>query len=105
MKGSMKLKLRFDLGWVVSLMLAISFIVFGAARLSLAMEVQERLSTSCQLFEKSLYTALDRGLDDKSGIVTKQCINEYKKPTLTIAMDLDKWSYQEIYADAIKTLK
>ncbi|AFB83951.1 hypothetical protein F404_gp094 [Vibrio phage pVp-1] len=103
MKGSMKLK--FDLGWVFSLMLAISFIVFGAARLSLAIEVQERLATSCQLFEESLYEALDRDHDDKFGLVTKQCVNEYKKSTLAIAMDFDKWSYQEFYADSIKTLK
>lgn len=103
MKGSMKLK--FDLGWVFSVMLAIGFIVFGAARLSLAMEAQERLATSCQLFEESLYDVLEKDPGDKRGLITKQCINEYKKSTLSIAMDTEKWSFQEIYADALKTLK
>ncbi|AUG85144.1 hypothetical protein FDJ19_gp154 [Vibrio phage Ceto] len=103
MKGSMKLK--FDLGWVFSVMLCISLVIFGAARLSFAMEAQERLATSCQLFEESLYDALDKDPGDKRGLVTKQCLNEYKKSTLAIAMDTDKWSFQEVYADALRTLK
>lgn len=103
MKGSMKLK--FDLGWVFTATLAICLVVFGAARLSLAMEVQERLATSCQLFEESFYDTLQKDPGDKKGMITKKCLNEYKKSTLAIAMDFDKWSYQEFYADALKTLK
>lgn len=103
MKGSMKIK--FDLGWVFSATLAVGLVVFGAARLSLAMEAQESLQVSCRLFEESLYDALDKDPGDKRGLVEKQCINEYRKPTLAIAMDTDKWSFQEIYADAIRTLK
>ncbi|QDF14551.1 hypothetical protein AG74_161 [Vibrio phage AG74] len=103
MKGSMKLK--FDLGWVFSVTLAVGVVMFGAARISLAMEAQERLATSCQLFEESLYDALEKDPGEKRGIVTARCINEYKKPTLAIALDTDKWSYQEIYAKAVRTLK
>lgn len=98
------MKVKFDFGWVFSAMLVIGFVVFGAARISLAMEAQERLATECQLFEESIYDALDKDPGSKRGIVTARCINEYKKSTMAIAFDTDKWSYQEIYAKALRTL-
>lgn len=103
MKGSMKLK--FDFGWVFSATLALGILVFSAARVSLALEIQERLETSCQLFEQSAYAALDKDPGDKKGLVTKTCINNYKKSTLSVIMDTNIWSFQDAYPNVVEILK
>lgn len=104
MKGSMKVK--FDLGWVFSATLAISLVLFGVARMSLAIEAQDRLTNSCNIFEQEMaetYAIVDKPFTE--GLFAAKCLNEYKRSTLSIALDTEKWSYSEIYADAVKTLK
>lgn len=102
MKGSMKVK--FDLGWVFSAMLALSVVIFGAARVSFALDVQSRLDASCSNFEKSFYETLERDPGKDAGHVTAQCIVELKKPTVSIIMDTNAWSFQEVYPDVVKLL-
>lgn len=100
------MKLKFDLGWVFSGTLVVLLVIGGAARLSLAMEAQQRLAASCEIYDQEMgqmYKEL-KGKEAPKGVLVKKCLNTYKKSTLSIAMDTEKWSYQEIYADALETL-
>lgn len=102
MKGSMKVK--FDLGWVFSAMLALGIVVFAAARVSFAIDVQSRLDTSCSKFEKEFLEVLGKNAGDSNGKISQQCVAELKKPTVSIIMDTNTWSFQEVYPDAVKLL-
>lgn len=107
MKGSMKLKL--DLGWVFSTTLAASLVIFGAARVSMALDVQEQVTSACKaLAVDTQETYKLVGKTANLEVLEQGCEAEFRKPTLAVITDMGSWSFQEAYPrlrDTLQTIK
>ncbi len=94
MKGSVKVK--FDLGWAMSAILAVMLVVGGAARLSFTYSVQDKAKEVCRI------RAITAAENSVTGLFKYEdyydaCTSIELKPALQIAMDLNKWTYEEVY--------
>lgn len=92
MKGSVKVK--FDFGWAMSLIMAIVLSVGAVARLSFTYSVQTKANEICKVTSKHAANASEVFTYEDFYI---SCKTLELKPNLQVMMDLDKWTYEEVY--------
>lgn len=105
MKGSLKIK--FDLGWVFSLALVTTAAIFGVARVSVAMDIQNSLESVCYNNAVTTHNFLAENNMKNAPVATlqEQCITEYKKPLVALAINTNLWDFKSSYPKVVKDLK
>jgi hypothetical protein len=94
MKGSVKIK--FELGWTLSLLLSIVVIIGGVARTGFTYTTQERAQTICDVRTRIAVKGMGMSDSDRA-VITEVCIAEEMKSNLEVFADINSWTYRSVY--------
>lgn len=95
-------RLKLDSGWVALVLAAI----FVAARVFVAMDIQNSLYSVCYSNSVDIHDFLAEYNMKNAPIATlqEQCVAEYKKPLVAIAINTDLWDFKATYPEVVKDL-
>lgn len=98
MKGSIKVK--FDFGWAMSVIVAILLVVGVVARVSFTYSVQAKAQEICktQSREVSAHYGKDDPVFNYPNFL-QSCKAAKLKPNMQILMDFNAWTYEDVYPD------
>lgn len=101
MKASIAAKI--DLGWVFSTALAISLVLMLIARASLTLNIQAKADLFCEQEAYELVETFrlvgDGRAQNGVSYYTGKCKIEYKKSLTEVFLDMNAWSYEEVYKE------